>query len=79
MHRTTIMLPINLKNEALALANQMHLSLGELIRQSLEEKLNKKRGARPYDPFFDKPPCFKGKAPKNASLQHDDYLYGEEI
>lgn len=76
MHRTTIMIPENLKSKALTLAKKTRMSLGQLIRESLEQRLNKKTSIE-QDPFFDHPPCFKKKAPKDVSATHDHYLYDE--
>ena len=79
MKRTTIMLPDDLKMRAHNRARGMGISLGELIRESLEdilghpdeEKLTK-------DSLFADDALYDGKAPKDLSRNHDQYLYGEK-
>lgn len=74
MFRTTIMLPSNLKNSAQVLASKMGISVGELIRESLEEKLSQSKVSMKSDPFFDDTNFFKGKIPLDFSTNHDEYL-----
>ena len=78
MKRTTIMLPEDLKMRALKRADIMGLSLGGLIRESLEKNLHTPDvDQADDDPFFADSVVFKGKAPKDLALKHDDYLYGD--
>jgi hypothetical protein len=77
MHRTTVMLPSELKNSAQHRAEEMGISLGELIRKLLENEL---RGTtqerRAADPLFTAG-IFTGPAPTDLAENHDDYLYGD--
>jgi hypothetical protein len=74
MHRTTIMLPSNLKNKAQAFASKMGISVGELIRESLEEKLHQAKNKQKSDPFFDDQNFFNGDSPTDLAAKHDEYL-----
>lgn len=76
MHRTTIMLPSRLKNRAQALASRRGISIGELIRESLEEKLHlSKSESKAEEPFFKDTNFFDGDVPIDISEMHDRYLY----
>ena len=77
MHRTTIMLPADLKAKAARHAREMGISLGELIRDSLANWLN--RSGRPDldDPMLSDSAVFEGPAPHDVAANHDGYLYGE--
>ena len=78
MKRTNIMLPDDLKMRALKHADIMGLSLGGLIRESLEKTLQTPDvDQADDDPFFADNVVFKGKTPRNLALNHDDYLYGD--
>ena len=78
MKRTTIMLPDDLKMRALKRADIMGLSLGGLIRESLEKTLQTPDvDQADDDPFFADNVVFKGNTPKGLALNHDDYLYGD--
>ena len=73
MKRTTIMLPPELKARAEREAGIRGVSLGELIRLSLEAALSHDRGE---DPLFADKAVFRGDAPEDLSTDHDAYLYG---
>ncbi len=75
MNRTTIMLPSNLKLRAQVFASKKGISVGELIRESLEEKLLQAKSVDKSDPFFDDKHFFKGEIPRDLSVKHDEYLY----
>jgi phosphatidylethanolamine-binding protein (PEBP) family uncharacterized protein len=77
VHRTTIMLPPELKAEASRRAQRMGVSLGELIRESLAAWLGKPDKSRTDDPFFSDDAVYDGPVPPDGSLNHDYYLYGE--
>ena len=77
MHRTTIMLPLNLKRRARSLAQRMGVSLSELIRESLEATLRGDRGDLGEDPLYDDE-VYDGPAPEDLSSDHDIYLYGDD-
>lgn len=75
MKRTTIMLPEELHRRAAARAKQLGISLGELIRVSLDTALP---GATyGEDPLF-KDFIFDGPAPRDLSAEHDKYLYDKK-
>lgn len=76
MTRTTIMLPEDLKHRAQETARRLGVSLGELIRESLESRLDG-RGSRDEDPLFQDIPVYRGEVPDDLSEEHDRYLYGE--
>lgn len=72
MQRTTIMLPEELKYKAMQTAAKRGISLGELIRDSLEQAC----AAEPEsaDPFYSDTKAFTGDIPEDISAKHDDYL-----
>jgi hypothetical protein len=76
VHRTTIMLPIDLKRRASVLAHRLGVSLGELVRQSLEAALRGNAGDVLNDPFLQDRTVYRGPAPRNLSADHDEFLYG---
>ncbi len=78
MHRTTLMLPPELKIQAQRQAREQEVSFGEFIRQAIESKL-KGSGAdrRAEDPMFADLQVFRGDAPSDSAENHDDYLYGD--
>ena len=77
MHRTTIMLPEDLKSQAVAYARECGLSLGEVVRESLENWLKSKNQRSASDPLFRNVPVYDGPVPEDYSINHDRYLYGE--
>ena len=74
MHRTTILLPYDLKNKVHAFASKRGISVGELIRESLEEKLHQAKKKQKSDPFFDDLNFFIGDIPTDLAAKHDEYL-----
>lgn len=76
MHRTTIMLPQDLKTKAEEIARKKDLSLGEIIREALLDRIQKE-DSDAGDSFFCDTAVYRGPAPKDSSVKHDDYLYGE--
>ena len=77
MKRTTIMLPDELRRRALFRARQKGVSLGELIRDSLDAALPAGTYEPGPDPLFDGV-VFDGPAPADLSANHDKYLYDDE-
>jgi hypothetical protein len=73
MHRTTILLPDALRQQANREARALGISLGELIRRRLAEGGDTKEPSRPR--FFDRQP-WTGSGPDDAAANHDAYLYG---
>ena len=76
MHRTTVMLPQDLKNQALQQARERGVSLGEIVRQSLIAHLQSLKETKGEDPFLADSAIFEGEAPRDLSENHDVYLYG---
>jgi len=77
MKRTTIMLPEDLRRRARASAKQRGVSLGELIRDSLDASLPQTSYDNARDPLFEDV-IFDGPAPRDLSRSHDKYLYDDE-
>ncbi len=75
MHRTTIMLPSSLKSRAQQFASKKGISVGELIRESLEQTLLQAKSQKKSDPFFSDLHFFDGDIPTDISANHDEYLY----
>lgn len=75
MDRTTIVLPADLKFQAQRLAHQKHISLAELIRDALKAQIEKFSQTKKSNAFFEDRNFFKGQAPKDISVNHNDYLY----
>jgi hypothetical protein len=77
MKRTTVMLPVELQARAEQRARQEGISLGELVRRSLADRI-KAGGASSTDPLFDDDTVFRGAAPTDLAAAHDRHLYDEE-
>ena len=75
MHRTTIMLPVELKARAVKRAKEMGISLSDLIRDSLICALQGMSGRQEVDPFFADTAIYDGPAPKDGTKNLDRYLY----
>jgi hypothetical protein len=73
MHRTTILLPDDLRRAAEAEARLAGISLGELIRRRLRPSLRRADAAAPA--FFSREP-WVDNGPADLSANHDRYLYG---
>lgn len=78
MHRTTVMLPENLKTRASELARRQGVSLGELIRRSLEAALEVPEKGRAADSLLADDAIFQGDTPRDLARHHDRYLYDED-
>ena len=72
MKRTTNMLPQALRRRAASRVEQRGISLGELIRDSLDAALP--GGSYEQDPLFEDV-VFDGPAPRDPFSNHDKYLY----
>jgi predicted transcriptional regulator len=77
MHRTTIMLPDELKILVQALARERKISLSEFIRTTLEQAVQKTSLDSSTDPLFMDHAVYEGKTPSDLASHHDDYLYGD--
>lgn len=73
MHRTTIMLPEDLRRSADREAKELGISLSELIRRRLADKGTKAEKSRPR--FFSRQP-WEGAGTDDIAANHDAYLYG---
>ena len=78
MHRTTILLPDDLRRRAINLARQRGISLAELIRGALEQSLAAGPARFADDPFFADRATFEGDGPTDLAVNHDYYLYDLE-
>lgn len=82
MWKTTLMLPIELKERAQRIARTRGISFGELMRQSLESTVVTEESKRTLDddPFWadlrNLPPA-ELEGPTDAAANHDHYLYDE--
>ena len=78
MHRTTLMLPPDLKLQAQRKAREQGISLGEFIRRAIESRLEGSRQAeRAEDPMFADVAVWTGDVPSDSAAEHDRYLYGD--
>jgi len=69
------MLPEGLKRAAEAEAKRRGISLGEILRHSLEVELAA-RSAK--DPFLADMDVYSGAVPRSLSAEHDSFLYGDD-
>lgn len=73
MHRTTILLPNDLRHRADREAKALGISLSELIRRRLAMDGDAVKTDRPR--FFSRQP-YTGQGPSDTAGNHDAYLYG---
>lgn len=73
MHRTTILLPNELRRSADREAKALGISLSELIRRRLAADKEESSTERPR--FFSRQP-WTGHGPTDSAANHDTYLYG---
>jgi len=78
MRRTTVMIPEDLKTRAAKQANSMGLSLGGLIRESLERVLKSDFAGTLDDPFLADNTVYEGETVIDLAKNHDLYLYGDK-
>ena len=74
MIRTTITFPEELKRSATLLAGRRGISLAQLIREALADQLEKEQVGRSRDLLFEDKAVYRGAAPTDGVLQHDEYL-----
>ena len=79
MERTTIMLPPDLKAKVQKRANYLGMSLGQYIREAVENALayQQREASIEEDPLFSDDAVFVGKVPGDTAQNHDRYLYGD--
>ena len=75
MKRTTIMLPVELKDKAKRHADSKGISMGKLIRDALISVLRSERSERSRDSLFVDKAIYDGPAPADGSKNHDRYIY----
>ena len=75
-HRTTIMLPPELKRRAAKRAKERGVSFGELVRESLTAILTDAPVAA--DSLLADSAVFGGQTPRDLAAEHDRYLYGAD-
>lgn len=73
MHRTTILLPENVRKAAQKEARKNGISLGELIRRRL---VSGTEVASSAVPLFFRREVWTGATPRDLSERHDEHLYG---
>ncbi|SPE37067.1 CopG domain protein DNA-binding domain protein (fragment) [Candidatus Sulfopaludibacter sp. SbA6] len=73
MHRTTVMIPPDLKRRASEQARLHDISLGEFMRRALEAAIKQIRAGD--DPLLRDSAVFPGGTPRDLSTRHDAYLY----
>jgi hypothetical protein len=73
MHRTTILLPVELRRKADREAKTLGISLSELIRRRLDAGCGQQTEAKPQ--FYSRPP-WPGPGVFDTAANHDAYLYG---
>ena len=78
MFRTTIMLPEDLRAKAYRQARRMGVSLGKLIRLSIEQMLKQAPPPSAGDTLYEDQAVYGGACPRDLSSNHDEHLYGEE-
>jgi hypothetical protein len=78
MKRTTVMLPSDLRRRAHAAARKRKVSLGTLVRESLDAALPSWEAAREDDPLLSDSAVYEGRAPRDLAKAHDRYLYDDE-
>ena len=78
IHRTTIVLPLELRQEVFAAARERGVSFGEFVRQALKQATTRNgNSSKRADPLLHDEAVFRGRVPKDISKNHDFYLYGE--
>ena len=78
MHRTTIMLPAELKVRIANKARKMKISMGQYIREALKRSLDSEYNSeKNEDPLYHDTEVYEEKTPRNLVTDHDSFLYGE--
>ena len=78
IHRTTIVLPLELRQEVFAAARERGVSFGEFARRALKQATTLAGNpSKREDSLLHDKAVFRGRVPKDISKNHDFYLYGE--
>ncbi len=76
MHRTTILLPLDLRRKLEARARHDGTTFSQLVREVLAAFLGRGEDAWERDTFFSSKRIYRGRVPRDLSHSHDDHLYG---
>lgn len=76
MHRTTILLPLDLRRKLEARARRDGMTFSKLVREVLAQFLGRGHDAWERDPFLSSKRIYRGRVPRDLSHNHDDHLYG---
>lgn len=78
MHKTTLLLPEDLKREASRIARKRKMNLSELIRAELSRVVQEEMGSgMEQDSLFGSAVTGVKGLPSDLSVKHDRYLYGD--
>jgi len=77
MHRTSILVPVALRDEAEAEAKRRGITLSELIRRELTAAVRRSKSTgREADSLFRPRKLMSMEGAGDIAARHDDYLYG---
>lgn len=76
MHRTTILLPLELRRKLESRAQRSGKTFSQLVREALAQFLEGGGDAWESDPFFSSQRVYRRKVPTDLSRNADDHLYG---
>ena len=68
------MLPSELHEKATRYAARRRVSLGQLVRSSLQRTLEAPEESPDQDPLWNDEEVFRGKTPRDLARNHDRYL-----
>ena len=81
LQRTTVVFSPIIKARAKARAREEGISFGEYVRRVVEKDLahtKRRKGKKTGDPFWDNLVIYDDPdGPTDASVRHDDYIYGD--
>ncbi len=72
------MLPADLRRRAHAAARKRKVSLGTLVRESLDAALPARETVQEEDPLLSDGAVYEGPSPRDLAKRHDRYLYDDE-
>jgi hypothetical protein len=79
MHRTTVMLPADIKEKSLRQARKQGISFGRFVRAAIEARVRAAGVDEPGDDsLFGDDTVFSDAAPRRLAAEHDRFLYDEE-
>ena len=68
------MLPSELHEKAARYAAKRRVSLGQLVRNSLQTAMETPEESPHRDPFWEDEEVYRGKTPRDLARNHDRYL-----